>query len=53
MLPLPHVRCFIHCPYRLAAAQSPVATLETGMSDFFSHCDLAIVKWMSERKLGF
>lgn len=29
-----------------------VATLETGTSSFFSHRDPAIVKWMSERKLG-
>ncbi|CAM2162991.1 Glyoxal reductase [Burkholderia cepacia] len=29
-----------------------VATLETGASSFFSHRDPAIVKWMSERKLG-
>ncbi|WP_179401391.1 aldo/keto reductase [Burkholderia guangdongensis] len=29
-----------------------VATLETGKSSFFSHRDPAIVKWMSERKLG-
>jgi 2,5-diketo-D-gluconate reductase A len=29
-----------------------VATLETGNSSFFSHRDPAIVKWMSERKLG-
>lgn len=28
-----------------------IATLETGVSQFFSHCDPAIVKWMSERKL--
>lgn len=29
-----------------------IATLETGASSFFSHRDPAIVKWMSERKLG-
>ncbi|KXU82760.1 2,5-diketo-D-gluconic acid reductase [Paraburkholderia monticola] len=29
-----------------------IATLETGTSSFFSHRDPAIVKWMSERKLG-
>jgi len=29
-----------------------VATLETGVSSFFSHRDPKIVKWMSERKLG-
>ncbi|KAA1009826.1 aldo/keto reductase [Paraburkholderia panacisoli] len=29
-----------------------VATLDTGKSSFFSHRDPAIVKWMSERKLG-
>lgn len=29
-----------------------IATLETGKSSFFSHRDPAIVKWMSERKLG-
>jgi 2,5-diketo-D-gluconate reductase A len=29
-----------------------VTTLETGTSSFFSHRDPAIVKWMSERKLG-
>ena len=29
-----------------------VATLETGKSSFFSHRDPAIVKWMSERRLG-
>jgi 2,5-diketo-D-gluconate reductase A len=29
-----------------------VATLETGTSSFLSHRDPAIVKWMSERKLG-
>ena len=29
-----------------------VTTLETGKSSFFSHRDPAIVKWMSERKLG-
>jgi hypothetical protein len=29
-----------------------LATLETGTSSFFSHRDTAIVKWMSERKLG-
>jgi 2,5-diketo-D-gluconate reductase A len=29
-----------------------VASLETGKSSFFSHRDPAIVKWMSERKLG-
>ncbi|RKF46929.1 aldo/keto reductase [Paraburkholderia fungorum] len=29
-----------------------VAALETGTSSFFSHRDPAIVKWMSERKLG-
>ncbi len=29
-----------------------IATLETGRSSFFSHRDPAIVKWMSERKLG-
>lgn len=29
-----------------------VATLETGESSFFSHRDPAIVKWMSERRLG-
>ena len=29
-----------------------VAKLETGKSSFFSHRDPAIVKWMSERRLG-
>ncbi|NYH26909.1 aldo/keto reductase [Paraburkholderia bryophila] len=29
-----------------------LTTLETGKSSFFSHRDPAIVKWMSERKLG-
>lgn len=29
-----------------------ITTLETGKSSFFSHRDPAIVKWMSERKLG-
>jgi len=29
-----------------------IATLETGASSFFSHRDPAIVKWMSERRLG-
>lgn len=29
-----------------------IATLETGQSSFFSHRDPAMVKWMSERKLG-
>jgi 2,5-diketo-D-gluconate reductase A len=29
-----------------------ITTLETGTSSFFSHRDPAIVKWMSERKLG-
>ena len=29
-----------------------IATLEIGKSSFFSHRDPAIVKWMSERKLG-
>ena len=29
-----------------------IAQLETGTSSFFSHRDPAIVKWMSERKLG-
>ena len=29
-----------------------IATLETGVSSFFSHRDPAIVKWMSERRLG-
>lgn len=29
-----------------------VAALETGTSSFFSHRDPAIVRWMSERKLG-
>jgi 2,5-diketo-D-gluconate reductase A len=29
-----------------------IAALETGKSSFFSHRDPAIVKWMSERKLG-
>ncbi|BAN26499.1 aldo/keto reductase [Caballeronia insecticola] len=29
-----------------------VTSLETGKSSFFSHRDPAIVKWMSERKLG-
>jgi 2,5-diketo-D-gluconate reductase A len=29
-----------------------VTALETGASSFFSHRDPAIVKWMSERKLG-
>lgn len=30
-----------------------IAQLETGTSSFFSHRDPAIVKWMSERRLGF
>ncbi|HTR08183.1 MAG TPA: aldo/keto reductase [Paraburkholderia sp.] len=34
------------------ADMQAVATLETGKSSFFSHRDPAIVKWMSERKLG-
>jgi len=34
------------------ADMQAVATLETGTSSFFSHRDPAIVKWMSERKLG-
>jgi 2,5-diketo-D-gluconate reductase A len=34
------------------ADMAAVATLETGTSSFFSHRDPAIVKWMSERKLG-
>jgi 2,5-diketo-D-gluconate reductase A len=29
-----------------------IAELETGTSSFFSHRDPAIVKWMSERRLG-
>ncbi|EKU80943.1 2,5-diketo-D-gluconate reductase A [Massilia sp. UYP32] len=29
-----------------------IAALETGASSFFSHRDPAIVKWMSERRLG-
>jgi 2,5-diketo-D-gluconate reductase A len=29
-----------------------IASLETGKSAFFSHRDPAIVKWMSERRLG-
>lgn len=29
-----------------------IATLDTGTSSFFSHRDPAIVKWMSERRLG-
>ena len=29
-----------------------ITSLETGKSSFFSHRDPAIVKWMSERKLG-
>jgi 2,5-diketo-D-gluconate reductase A len=28
-----------------------IATLETGVSSFFSHRDPAMVKWMSERRL--
>jgi hypothetical protein len=51
--PLPHVRGFIHSPYRLAASQSPVATPETGTSGVISHRDPATVKWISERRLGF
>lgn len=34
------------------ADMKSIATLETGTSSFFSHRDPAIVKWMSERKLG-
>lgn len=34
------------------ADMQAVASLETGKSSFFSHRDPAIVKWMSERKLG-
>ncbi|NML35526.1 aldo/keto reductase [Paraburkholderia antibiotica] len=34
------------------ADMTAVALLETGTSSFFSHRDPAIVKWMSERKLG-
>lgn len=34
------------------ADMESIATLETGTSSFFSHRDPAIVKWMSERKLG-
>ncbi|HEX7911953.1 MAG TPA: aldo/keto reductase [Paraburkholderia sp.] len=34
------------------ADMQAVAMLETGKSSFFSHRDPAIVKWMSERKLG-
>lgn len=39
--------------FQLAEADlALIATLETGQSGFFSHRDPAIVKWMSERKLG-
>ncbi len=34
-----------------AADMAAIATLETGVSCFFSHRDPEIVKWMSERKL--
>lgn len=34
------------------AEMARIATLETEASSFFSHRDPAIVKWMSERKLG-
>jgi len=34
-----------------AADMAAIATLETGVSSFFSHRDPAIVKWMSERRL--
>jgi 2,5-diketo-D-gluconate reductase A len=33
------------------ADNAAIATLETGISSFFSHRDPAMVKWMSERKL--
>lgn len=33
-------------------AMQSIAHLETGASSFFSHRDPAIVKWMSERRLG-
>ncbi len=35
-----------------AEEMQAIATLETGKSSFFSHRDPAIVKWMSERRLG-
>lgn len=35
-----------------AGDMAGIATLETGTSSFFSHRDPAIVKWMSERRLG-
>ena len=35
-----------------AGEMQAMATLEIGKSSFFSHRDPAIVKWMSERKLG-
>ena len=34
-----------------ASEIAQIATLDKGTSSFFSHRDLAIVKWMSERKL--
>lgn len=34
------------------ADMQSISKLETGTSSFFSHRDPAIVKWMSERKLG-
>ena len=36
----------------LDSEMQAIAALETGKSSFFSHRDPAIVKWMSERKLG-
>jgi 2,5-diketo-D-gluconate reductase A len=36
----------------LDSEMQAIAALETGKSNFFSHRDPAIVKWMSERKLG-
>jgi 2,5-diketo-D-gluconate reductase A len=35
-----------------AGDMTKIASLEIGNSQFFSHRDPAIVKWMSERKLN-